>query len=299
MVNENFKSGFVSIVGRTNVGKSTLLNKIIGKKLTIISDKPQTTRHKISMVLTSDEAQIIFLDTPGIHKPKHKLGQRLVDIALRALNDMDVVLFMTEPCLPGPGDRFILTQLENVKRPVFLVVNKIDLVSDSELQTVLAAFQREYRFTEVLAVSALTGTNVDKLVKKIIGYLPEGPKYFPDDMLTDRPESFLMAEIIREKVMHLTSEEIPHSITVVVDQIDKRSDDLVAVHATIFVERESQKPIIIGKGGNMLKQVGRAAREEIEHLLGSRVYLDLWVKVKKDWRNREGLLRSFGYLEPD
>ncbi len=292
-----FKSGFVSIVGRTNVGKSTLLNKVIGQKVAIMSDKPQTTRHKISLVLTSDDAQIIFLDTPGVHKPQHKLGQHLVDVALGSLQEVDVVLFMVEALPPGPGDKYVLKRLKKLKGPLFLVINKIDLVNKEELARVMDIMRQEHQFNEIVPVSALTGENVDLLIKQITKYLPEGPKYYPDDMITDKPERFIMAELIREKVLHLTSQEIPHSVSVVVDEVKKRSDELVVVNATIFVERDSQKRIIIGKGGSMLKQVGQMARKEMEILLGSRIYLDIWVKVKKDWRNHEGLLRTLGYFE--
>lgn len=294
-----FKSGFVSIIGRTNVGKSTLLNRVVGQKVAIMSDKPQTTRHKISLVLTRDDAQVVFLDTPGVHKPRHKLGERLVDVAMGALREVDVVLFMVEAFLPGPGDKYVFKHIKKLAGPVFLVINKIDLVNKDDLAGVIDAFQRECKFAEVIPVSALTGENVPLLVENIIKYLPEGPKYYPDDMITDKPERFIMAELIREKIFHLTSQEIPHSVSVVIDQIEKRSDNLLLVNATVFTERESQKRIIIGKGGSMLKQVGQLARKEIEQLLGSRIYLDIWVKVKKDWRNSEGMLRSFGYLEED
>ncbi|MTI84741.1 MAG: GTPase Era [Firmicutes bacterium] len=292
-----YKSGFVSIVGRTNVGKSTLLNKALGQKVAIMSDKPQTTRHKISLVLSGDHAQIIFLDTPGIHKPQHKLGQHLVDVALGSLREVDVVLFMVEAFPPGSGDKYVLKRLKELNGPVILVINKIDLVNKEQLAKVIDFWWQEHHFDEVFPVSALNGENVQSLVEKIIEYLPEGPQYYPDDMITDKPERFIMAELIREKVLHLTSQEIPHSISVMVDEVKKRSDDLVLVNATVFVERDSQKRIIIGKGGSMLKQVGQLARKEIELLLGSRIYLDIWVKVKKDWRNHDGLLRTLGYYE--
>jgi len=292
-----YKSGFVSIVGRTNVGKSTLLNKALGQKVAIMSNKPQTTRHKISLVLSGDHAQIIFLDTPGIHKPQHKLGQHLVDVALGSLREVDVVLFMVEAFPPGPGDKYVLKRLKELSGPVILVINKIDLVNKEQLAKVIDFWWQEHHFDEVFPVSALNGENVQALVEKIIEYLPEGPQYYPDDMITDKPERFIMAELIREKVLHLTSQEIPHSISVMVDEVKKRSDDLVLVNATVFVERDSQKRIIIGKGGSMLKQVGQLARKEIELLLGSRIYLDIWVKVKKDWRNHDGLLRTLGYYE--
>lgn len=290
-----FKSGFVSVVGRTNVGKSTLLNKAIGQKIAIMSDKPQTTRHKISLVLTRDDAQVVFLDTPGVHKPLHKLGKRLVDVAMGTLREVDVVLLMVESVLPGPGDRYILERVKKLKGPVFLVINKIDLVSKGDLAAVISAFEKEFDFAEIIPVSALTGENVPVLIDQIIKYLPEGPRYYPDDMVTDKPERFIMAELIREKIFHLTSQEIPHSTAVVIDHIEEQPGDRVVVNATVFVERESQKGIIIGKRGSMLKQVGQQARREIEQLLGSHIYLDLWVKVKKDWRNKESTLDSFGY----
>lgn len=292
-----FKSGFVALIGRPNVGKSTLMNHAVGQKVAIVSDKPQTTRHKIHSILTREDAQIIFLDTPGIHRPKHKLGEHLVELALGALREVDVILFMAEAGLPGPGDRYIIEQLKKVDVPVFLVINKIDLVEKSEIIPMLQAYGGMYDFAEQVAISALTGENVDALLELIIRHLPPGPKYYPDDMVTDKPERFVIAELIREKILHLTSEEVPHSVTVVVEEIEKKSDNLVVVRAVIYTERESQKGILIGKNGQMLKKVGQMAREEMESLFGSRFYLDLWVKVKKDWRNKEFYLRNFGYLE--
>ncbi|MEG6614825.1 GTPase Era [Peptococcaceae bacterium 1198_IL3148] len=294
----SYKSGFVALVGRTNVGKSTLMNQLIGTKIAIMSDKAQTTRHKIHSVLTKDNAQVVFLDTPGIHKPKHKLGEHLVDIALGTLKEVDIVLFLTEAnCRPGSGDEYILKQMQGLKTPVFLVLNKIDLIKKEELFKVIEQYKNLYPFAEIVPVSALNGENTDRLVEVLINNLPEGPQYYPAGVVTDRPETFIMSELIREKVLHLTSEEIPHSVTVVIDNIEQRPNDVVAVQAVIYTERESQKGILIGKGGRMLKEIGKQAREEIEKLLGSKVYLELWVRVKKDWRNRLDQLKNFGYNE--
>lgn len=297
---ENFRSGFVALVGRPNVGKSTLLNKMVGQKVAIMSDKPQTTRHKIHSVLSRNDAQIVFLDTPGIHKPRHKLGEYMVDVALGALKEVDVVLFLVEATgPPGTGDQYIAEQLKGIKTPVFLMINKIDLVKKEEVLGLINSYKDLLPFAEVIPVSALVGENVNRLIDTIIGYLPEGPQYYPADMITDRPERFIMAEIIREKVLQLTSEEVPHSVAVVVEQIQERNNGVVALNAVIFTERDSQKAILIGKGGTMLKEVGRRAREEIENLLGSKVYLELWVKVKKDWRNKMADLRNFGFTEEE
>jgi GTP-binding protein Era len=297
-VNETgFKSGFVTITGRTNVGKSTLLNRMMGRKVVIMSDKPQTTRHKIQAVLTGPGYQVIFIDTPGIHKPKHKLGEHMIEVALNTLREVDVVLLLVEAAMPGPGDRYIVEQVKKVTGPVLLVINKIDLVKSGELPPIIEAFRQLHSFDEIILVSALTGENVERLIEVIIGYLPEGPQYYPDDMIVDRPERFIMAELIREKVLHLTSQEVPHSVAVVVESVEKRSENLVAVRAVIYTERDSQKGILIGKGGQMLKQVGKLAREEMEALLGSKIFLELWVKVKKDWRNREIHMRNFGLIE--
>lgn len=297
---EGYRSGFVALVGRPNVGKSTLLNKLVGQKVAIMSDKPQTTRHKIHSVLTRNEAQIVFLDTPGIHKPKHKLGEHMVDVALSTLKEVDVVLLLVEATSPpGTGDKYIVKQLEEIKTPIFLMINKIDLIKKEEVLSIITAYKDLLNFAEIIPVSAIEGDNVDRLIQTIIRYLPEGPQYYPVDMITDRPERFIMAEIIREKVLHLTSEEIPHSVAVVIEQIQERNNGMVAVNAVIYTERDSQKAILIGKGGNMLKEVGRRAREEIENLLGSKVYLEVWVKVKKDWRNKMADLRNLGYKEEE
>lgn len=300
MVPEDFKSGFVALVGRPNVGKSTLLNRLVGQKVAIISDKPQTTRNKIHSVVTRPDAQIIFLDTPGIHKPKHKLGEYMVEVALGALREVDVVLFLVEAKTPGSGDEYIINQLREVNTPVFLVINKIDLLEDKDkLLPIIDIFRHKYNFTEIVPVSALEGENLERLLNLVVSYLPPGPKYYPDDMITDRPERFIMAELIREKVLQLTIQEVPHAVAVVVEEIEPRSQDLVYARAVIYTERESQKGILIGKGGHMLKEVGRLAREEMEALLGTRIFLDLWVKVKPDWRNRDLYLRNFGYTGLD
>ncbi len=293
-----FKSGFVVTIGRPNVGKSTLLNNLVGQKVAIMSDKPQTTRHKIHCVLTEENAQIVFLDTPGVHKPKHRLGQHMVDTTFNALQEVDLVLFMAEAgILPGRGDKYIIGHLAKLTdTPVFLVLNKTDTLEDkSDMLPAIDVFMGEFPFKEVVPVSALTGENLTKLQEIITDYLPEGPKYYPDDMVTDKPERFIIAELIREKILLLTEQEIPYSVVVVVEEITERTKDLVYVRALVVTERESQKGIIIGKGGSMLKTVGRLAREEIENLLGSKIYLDLWVKVKHDWRKRETDLRNFGF----
>jgi GTP-binding protein Era len=290
----------VAIIGRPNVGKSTLLNQLVGHKVAIMSDKPQTTRHKIHSIITRDDAQIIFLDTPGIHKPKHKLGEYMVEVALGALKEVDVILFLVEPQLPGPGDEYIIYQLREVTTPVILVINKIDLLENkAELLPLIDVFRQKYNFAEIVPVSALKPENLERLMDLVVSYLPYGPKYYPDDMITDRPEQFIMAELIREKVLHLTSQEVPHGVAVVVEEVEPRSEQLVYVRAVIYTEKESHKAILIGKGGRMLKEIGRLAREEMELLLGSKIYLDLWVKVKEDWRNQDLYLKNFGYSNRD
>ncbi len=294
-----FKSGLVALVGRPNVGKSTLLNQFIGEKVAITATKPQTTRNRITGIYTTEEAQIIFLDTPGIHKPKHKLGQHMVRMAESALEEVDLVLFVVDSTAPlGGGDRYIAGHFPSLKTPVFLVLNKIDLLSPAELARVEAEYSTLYSFAEVISVSAVTGENLAFLADQIISYLPEGPQYYPPDMVTDQPERFIVAELIREKVLHLTREEIPHSIAVEVEEMKEREGkNLILVRANIYVERDSQKGIIIGRGGHMLKEIGQLARADIERLLGCQVYLELWVKVRKDWRDSLEALRSFGYDE--
>lgn len=294
---DGFKSGFIALVGRPNVGKSTLMNKMVGRKLAIMSDKPQTTRNKITAILTMDTAQLIFIDTPGIHKPKHKLGEYMVGVAQNVLREVDVVLFLVEAgeTEVGPGDRYIIEQLMQTKTPVILVINKIDMVEPGVLLPLIEMYRQTMDFHDIIPVSALEGQNLEELVAVITGLLPNGPKYYPDDMITDQPEQAIIKEIIREKVLHLTREEIPHAIAVEVEEIRPRKNELVYVRAVIFTEKESQKGIIVGKKGQMLKKIGELAREDIENLLGSKVYLDLWAKVRKDWRNTDRYLRDFGY----
>ncbi len=297
---EDFKSGFVAIVGRTNVGKSTLLNKLVGRKVAIMSDKPQTTRNKILCVFTREDAQVIFMDTPGFHKPKHRLGEHLVQMALRSFKEVDAILFLVEADQPpGPGDSFIIKRFEGTTNPVLLVINKIDLVKREELLPLIEQYSKLYNFSEIIPVSALTGENLPHLLEIVTGYLPAGPKYYPEEMVTDRPESFIMTELIREKVLHLTGQEVPHSVAVVIEQLEERPNHVVAVRAVIYTERESQKGILIGKGGQMLKKIGQLAREDMENLLGSKIFLELWVKVKSDWRNKEAQLQNFGYREEE
>lgn len=292
------KSGFVSIIGRPNVGKSTFMNRVIGHKIAIMSDKAQTTRNKIQGVMTRNDAQIIFLDTPGIHKPKHKLGDYMMRVAKNTLSEIDAIMFMVNVNEEiGRGDEYIMEMLKNVKTPVFLVLNKIDLVHPDALMPRIEQYQKYMNFTEIVPISALEGLNVDHFIDVLKTYLPEGPKYYPDDQISDHPEQFVVSEIIREKILHLTSEEIPHAIGVNVDRMIKENDERVRVEATIYVERDSQKGIVIGKGGKKLKEVGKRARHDIEMLLGSKVYLELWVKVQKDWRNKVNFIHQMGYIE--
>ncbi|WP_297989297.1 GTPase Era [Anoxybacillus sp.] len=301
MIKKGYKSGFVAIIGRPNVGKSTFLNRVIGQKIAIMSDKPQTTRNKIQGVYTTDDAQIIFIDTPGIHKPKHKLGDFMVKVAQSALQEVDLILFMVNAVEGlGRGDEFIIERLKHVQTPVFLVINKIDEVHPDDLLPLIEQYRSLHAFAEVIPISALQGNNVETLLQQIKNYLPEGPQYYPAHQVTDHPERFIIAEFIREKALHLTREEVPHSIAVVIDSIERRENsDTVYVAATIIVERDSQKGIIIGKRGQMLKEIGQRARIDIEALLGSKVFLELWVKVQKDWRNKMGQLRDLGYREDE
>lgn len=297
----SFKSGFISIIGRPNVGKSTFMNRVIGQKIAIMSDKAQTTRNKIQGVYTSEDAQLVFLDTPGIHKPKHKLGNFMVNTAEQTLNEVDLVLFMINAKEGfGRGDEFIINMLQKVKQPVYLIINKIDQVHPDELLPIIEEYRTKYEFAEIIPISALEGNNVDHLLQTMVSKMPEGPQYYPEDQITDHPERFVIGELIREKALHLTHEEIPHSIAVAIDSIEEREEnDKVYVQATIVTERPSQKGIIIGKQGKMLKEIGQRAREDIEALLGTKIYLDLWVKVQKDWRNRPSQLQDFGYDEKE
>lgn len=296
-----YKSGFVTIIGRPNVGKSTFLNKVLGKKITITSDKPQTTRNNISGIHTTDTSQIIFIDTPGIHKPKHKLGEFMTQEAINTLNSVDLVMFMVD-CTKeyGRGDEFIIEELKKVKVPVFLIINKVDLVKDiAWLKKNIDKYKKAFKFTGIFSVSALRGDNVELLVKDVEEMLEEGPKYYPDDQMTDHPERFIIGELIREKVLRLTREEIPHSVMCLIDYLeyDEKNPRLLNIHASIVVERASQKGIIIGKGGQMIKEIGTLARKDILNLLGNKVFLDLHCKVVKDWRNKDFHLRNYGYTE--
>ncbi len=296
-----FKSGFITIIGRPNSGKSTFLNKVLGQKITITSDKPQTTRNNIQGIHTTESSQLIFIDTPGIHKPIHKLGEFMTKEAINTLNRVDLIMFMTDATkLFGKGDQFIIEHLKKVKIPVFLIINKVDLITDIvALKNNIDKFKESFNFKGIFSISALRGDNVDKLLVDIENELEEGPKYFPDDQITDHPEKFIISELIREKVLELTREEIPHSVMVLIEymQNDDKLPHLINIHASIIVERKSQKGIIIGKGGQMIKQIGTLARKDILHLLGSKVYLDLYCKVEKDWRNKDFHLRNFGYKE--
>lgn len=296
----NFKSGFISIIGRPNVGKSTFLNKVIGQKISIMSDKPQTTRNKIQGVLTKEDCQMVFIDTPGIHKPKHRLGDFMMKVAENTLNEVDAVLFMINAKEGfGKGDQFIIDRMEKVKSPVFLIINKIDLVTPEQLLKLIDEYKDKADFEEIIPISALEGNNVDHLLDELLKHLPEGPQYYPADQVTDHPERFIITELIREKALHLTREEIPHSIAVVMENMEKRKDEKIFIQATIITERSTQKGIIIGKQGSMLKEIGVQARKDIETLLGSKVYLELWVKVKKDWRNKESQLNELGFKKDE
>lgn len=292
-----FKSGFVTIIGRPNVGKSTLMNRIIGEKIAIMSDKPQTTRNKIQCVYTQKDYQIVFLDTPGIHRPKHKLGQYMVKVAKDTLREVDAVLFVVdEGNTIGPGDQYIMEQLEGIDTPIILVINKIDKMNQEDLNNLYNKYEATNLFKHIIGISALEGANLNNLINAIVAYLPEGPQYFPEHMITDQPERVIVAEMIREKILHYTDQEIPHGVAVETTLMKRREDkDIVDINATIYCERKSHKGIIIGKAGRKLKGIGKSSREDIEKLLGSKVYLELWVKVKEDWRNSENTLRTFGY----
>lgn len=293
----NFKSGFVTIVGRPNVGKSTLMNFIVGEKLSIISNKPQTTRNKIQTILTKDDYQIVFVDTPGIHKPRHKLGEYMVNVAENTLNEVDVVLFLTTPEKKmGPGDKYILEQLKKAKSCVYLVINKTDIVKSEQIAETIKSYTEEYSFEEVIPISAINGKNVDTLLNLIVDKIPEGPMYYPEDMITDQPERFIVAEIIREKMLHSLQDEVPHGTAVEVMIMKKdENKNLYNINATIYCEKSSHKSIIIGKSGSMIKQIGEKSRKDIERLVDSKVFLELWVKVKKDWRDSNATLKTLGY----
>lgn len=296
MTTKGFKSGFVAIVGRPNVGKSTLMNHVIGQKIAIMSDKPQTTRNKIHGVYTTDDVQIVFLDTPGIHKPNSKLGNYMMKAAESALDEVDAVLFLTDVSEAlGGGDRYIIERLKSIKTPVFLVLNKIDKITPDAMLPIIDKWRKLHDWSEIVPVSALQGNNVTALLDQLSKYLGEGPMYYPADQVTDHPEQFVCAELIREKILQMTREEIPHSIAVEIESMSKAENGLVNIGAVIYVERDSQKGIIIGKSGSLLKEIGKQARADMERLLGSKIFLELWVKVNKDWRNRESVLKSLGF----
>ncbi len=292
-----YKSGFATIIGRPNVGKSTLLNRVIGEKIAIISDKPQTTRNKIQCVYTEKDFQIVFLDTPGIHKPKNKLGDYMVKVAENTLKEVDIILWLVDESLKiGPGDKYILDQIKDISTPKILVLNKIDKISQEEVNQIISNYKEFDIFEDIIPISAIHGSGVGKLMKTIKHHMPEGPQYFPEDMITDQPERLIIAEIIREKALHYLDQEVPHGIAVDIELIKPRqNNDIVDISATIYCERESHKGIIIGKNGRKLKGIGKSARVDIQRLLGSKVFLELWVKVNKNWREKEKILKSFGY----
>ncbi|WDV44519.1 GTPase Era [Clostridiaceae bacterium M8S5] len=292
-----YKSGFVTIIGRPNVGKSTLLNNIIGEKLSIISDKPQTTRNKIQCIHTEDECQIVFLDTPGIHKPKNKLGNYMMDAVKSTFAGVDIILWLVDESLKlGAGDKYILEELKKIKAKKILVINKMDKLNKASLANIAMQYEEFGIFEDIVPISALKDINVNRLLNRIKKHLPEGPQYFPGDMITDQPERFIAAEIIREKALHYLDQEIPHGIAVEIEKMKSRNNkEIVDVSATIYCERDSHKGIIIGKNGRKLKGIGKASRMEIERLLGSKVFLELWVKVKKNWRDKESLIKRMGY----
>lgn len=297
----NYKSGFVTLIGRPNVGKSTLMNWLIGQKIAITSNKPQTTRNRIQTVYTCDEGQIIFLDTPGIHKAKNKLGEYMVSVAERTLKEVDVILWLVEPStFIGAGEQHIAEQLRSVKTPVFLVINKIDTVEKAEILKFIAAYKDIVDFAEIIPVSALKGENTDDLLQAMMKYLPTGPQYYDEDTITDQPERQIVAEMIREKALRNLSDEIPHGIAVAIDRMHERPNgSIIDIDATIVCERNSHKGIIIGKQGAMLKKIGSQARADMEALLDCKVNLKLWVKVKKDWRDSDFLIKNFGYRKTD
>ncbi|MGG5462644.1 GTPase Era [Clostridium sp. B9] len=291
-----FKSGFITIVGRPNVGKSTLTNLIMGEKLSIVSNKPQTTRNNIQTILTGEDYQMIFVDTPGIHKPKHKLGEYMVNSATDSIKDVDLVLFLSNPCDEvGRGDKFIIEQLKKQKAPVIFVLNKVDESTPEKVAKTLELFSKEYDFAEMIPVSAMKAKNTDKLLELMIKYLPEGPKYYPEDMITDVQERFVVAEIVREKALKNLSQEVPHGIAVDVLQMKQEPSGKYNIEVDLICEKASHKGIIIGKNGQTLKKIGSTARFELERFLREKVNIKIWVKVRKEWRDNNALLRELGY----
>lgn len=291
-----FKSGYVTIVGRPNVGKSTLLNLFMGEKLSIVSNKPQTTRNNIQTILTGDDYQIVFVDTPGIHKPKHKLGEYMVNSAKDSIKEVDLVLFLTTPEGElGRGDKYIIEQLKAQKAPVIFILNKIDEATQDKVAQTLVKYSKEFDFAEIIPISAIKGKNTDKLVELMVKYMPEGPKYYPDDMITDVQEKFVVSEIVREKALRTLSEEVPHGIAVDIIQMKQDKNGKYNIEVDLICEKDSHKGIIIGKNGQTLKKIGETARYEIERFLRSRVNIKIWVKVRKEWRDNNTLLKELGY----
>ncbi|MGI5891578.1 MAG: GTPase Era [Bacillota bacterium] len=298
MTDQVFKSGFVTLIGRPNVGKSTLFNSILDKKVAIMSDKPQTTRNSIRGIYNAPGVQAVFIDTPGIHKPKYKLDQKMMESARNSLAGCDIIFYLIDATAQfGPGEEYILNQLKEQDARVFLVINKIDLLTKEQLLVLIDQYKDRFDFAEIVPVCALSGDNVNRLVAVLTEYLPEGPQYYPSDMVYDQSEQQLIAELIREQILHATRDEIPYAVAVTVSTIEDRPGDRLYIEANIYVDRESQKGIIIGKGGKMLKDIGQAARKEIEKIFACSIYLDLRVKAKKDWRNNEGLLRNWNLLD--
>jgi GTPase len=293
-----FKSGFIVLLGRPNVGKSTLLNVLVGEKIAIVSAKPQTTRSRITGIKTTAEAQLIFVDTPGLARPRSALHRHMIQIARDAYQSVDLILLVTEASRVDQlaADEFILQQFKDVKTPIFLVINKIDLIDHRQLLPLIETYREHFPFAEYVPISAFKEVNIDALLRAIVQYLPAGPRYFPTDQLTDQPERFLIAELIREQIFTQMGQEVPYQTAVMVEQVEDTESGVLRVAATIYVERDSQKGIIIGKRGNRLKQIGQTARQEIERRLNTRVYLALWVKVRKDWSENEQLIRDMGYV---
>ena len=294
---KNYKSGFAALIGRPNVGKSTLMNRLVGQKIAITSSKPQTTRNRIQTVYSEERGQIIFLDTPGLHRAKNKLGEYMVNVAEHTLDEVDLILWLVEPSnFIGAGEQHIIKQLQKTKTPVILVINKIDTVERERVLAFIDTYRRQYEFAEIIPASALRGQNTDTVLDMIFKYLPYGPMFYDEDTVTDQPERAIVAEIIREKALHALDDEIPHGIAVEIDRMKQRQNqDIIDIEATIVCERESHKGIVIGKGGAMLKKIGSNARYEAERLLEMKVNLKLWVKVRKDWRDSDSLMKNFGY----
>lgn len=298
MSEQEFKSGFIALVGRPNVGKSTLLNKMIGEKIAIMSPKAQTTRNKIQGIYTTNEGQMVFMDTPGIHKPHNSLGDFMVKTAMSALREADMVwMLVNADQKRGVGDDFIIHRLKESNTPVYLIINKVDLINRAEVLDQIADYNTQMDFAEIFPVSALTGEGVPELLQFTMDHMSAGPQYYPADQITDHPERFIMSELIREKVLELTRQEVPHSVAVVIDKIEREDEEHLHVQATIIVERSSQKNIVIGKQGSMIKQIGIRARKDIERLLGDKIFLETWVKVEDRWRDKPQALQSYGYKE--